>query len=717
MALDKKGYKREFLWEGLDGTEILFSYGPYGWVGLESLEGDRQTFDSINNYKGNWKKAVVALYDDLIKDLLPKSATGLIYLPLGADYARPLRAFFEILSDEPYLDIPGFVREWRKQEKVPLSFATPIDYFREMDKVRSTLPRVRGIVDPVGWPFWYGNCGSKGLDNWRERTTRDLVEAEIFSCLGNLVGLAYPGRRIDSLWNQKLTLHFHDGLYVGDEDVVKLNELGRQVAYQCRQLRTQALEGLGHRIAAEAGKHAVGLFNPLNWSRREVVELQAVFASPGTKRIRVVDGKGKKIPHQLLKVRHMGREELYYKEAWMLVEVEVPPLGYTTLYIEADKGSEEVSYPNSPVELLENGSVRLRLGTSGIERLEDKAHDVEYLGAGNPVYYSVRGNENWRYHSGLIVGEARVRDARWTLVEEGTLRKTAEMQGRVGAHDVKMRVSLYPTLDRFDFLLTVDSVGGEGYFVVQVPFDYQGNLYAGIPFGAEIRDLTREPFGEGAGRERLRENVFYAHHWVDYSDTQKGLTLVAAEGKRGFHYDPKSRTLGHILLMTIVPVPMEKGISGHVSQGEMETLFSNRFFRGTGRHTFQYSLLPHRGDWKTAESLQRAQEQLYPVRWRHVHPRRGADLPLQKSFLRVRPETVALSSWLQQDDGYYLRLYETKGEKASVEVQLPFEVVGCESVDFNGRRWESPRVELKGDQVKFPMQPWEIVTLRFWRSS
>ena len=124
-------------------------------------------------------------------------------------------------------------------------------------------------------------------------------------------------------------------------------------------------------------------------------------------------------------------------------------------------------------------------------------------------------------------------------------------------------------------------------FAAQVPFDYAGSLYAGIPFGAEIRDLSQEPFGNEAGREqeRLRENVFFAHHWVDYSDGQKGLTLVAAEGKRGFHFDPQTRTLAHILLMTIVP---------HANN-EFATLFSNRYFRGTGRHSFEYSLIPHGG--------------------------------------------------------------------------------------------------------------------------
>ena len=159
-ALDSKGYQREFLWQGLDGSEITFSYGPYGWW-------DPKVFQDINDYQDDWEKAVGAFYQVALEGLLPGSATGLIYVPLGSDYSRPLRAFFSWDADEPYLDMPGFIREWNQRESVPLAFATPSDYFQEMGRERSKLSRVQGVLDPVGWPYWYGNCGSKGLDNWR----------------------------------------------------------------------------------------------------------------------------------------------------------------------------------------------------------------------------------------------------------------------------------------------------------------------------------------------------------------------------------------------------------------------------------------------------------------------------------------------------------------------------------------------------------------------
>jgi alpha-mannosidase len=86
---------------------------------------------------------------------------------------------------------------------------------------------------------------------------------------------------------------------------------------------------------------------------------------------------------------------------------------------------------------------------------------------------------------------------------------------------------------------------------------------------------------------------------------------------------------------------------------------------------------------------------------------------LERSFLTVLPETVAISAWLQKPDGHHLRLYESVGQEGDVEVKLPFAAHGCQSVDLNGRAWESPRIDLAHDTVRFRIRPWEIVTLRF----
>ena len=545
------------------------------------------------------------------------------------------------------------------------------------------------------------------------------MEAEIFCSLNSVSGNPYPSSRIDSLWNDSLTLHFHDGLFVADQDLLELIDLGRHVSHTCQKLRNRATRELGQRIAADPNKQAVGLFNPLSWERRETVEIQAVFATTGTRRLRLKDSEDRVIPHQLLKVRHMGRAARYYKESWLLADVTVPPLGHRVLYLEPVVGREEVAALESAVTILENRHIRLRLGTGGIESLEDKLRGVGYQGAGNPIYLST--SERWFYHGGPIAGQEQVTDARWRLLEQGPLRSRARMEGRLGRHGVEMEVALYHTLDRVDFDLTLNSDGGSGFFVTQVRFGDPGSLHTGIPFGAERRDLSAEPFGKGGGVERQRKDVFFGHHWVDFSDGEKGLTMLAAEGKRGFWFDPESRTLGNILLMTVTPHQVgaealytpESPSRIREETAEMEQRFSHRYFRGTGSHNFSYSLLPHGGDWRAVGSHQRGQEKLFPLRWSPVHPHAEASTPLDHSFLRLSPESVAVSSWQWRTNAYQLRVYEGKGQEGMVEIRLPFEPGYCEAVDLNGRPSDSTRVELDRDRIRFPIRPWEIVTFEF----
>ena len=695
QALDAKGYKREFVWEGLDGSDILFSYGLYS--------GGVRDFAAINECSKDWDKALLTFYD-MVKQTLPGSATGVIWIPFGGDYSRPLRAGKHEASP---VDLGGFVREWGKRESAPLKFGTPIDYFRELDKTLARLPRVKGSVDPVGWPFWHGSCGSHSLDNWRERTARDLVEAEIFSCLGNLDGEPFPVSRIDGLWQDALTLNFHDGLFVGDEDFVELTKSAQNVGFQCDGIRNGVLNRFSRRIAVKPGKQAIAVFNPLSWKRRELMVIRPVFAIPETARVRVLDSDGREVPHQTIKTRTGGHGgPLHYIEAYLLVDAEIPGLGYTTLYIDHQEGEEVEDRIKPPVNMLENGYARLRLGKTGIESLEDTRRGVNYRAAG-PVYYSTE--DSWTFHGGPITGEAGITGASWRLIEQGELRNTAEMTGRLGPHQLTMRVTLYHTVERIDLDLDVESGGGNGYLALKIPFDFLGDITTGIPFGAEKLDLSREPFGAAGGEERLREDIFFAHHWVDYSDGRPGLGLIAAEGKRGFRFDRKNRFLEHILLMTIAP----KERPPNATMLEWSSVFGNRYFSGMGKHTFHCSLIPHGGDWKSAGVLQRAQEQLYPARWIHVHSAAGASQPPRKSFLSVTPETIASSSYRWTPRGYELRLYDTTGKGGEVEVTLPPNTRRCEPIDFNGRPLGGLKIDLRPNAARFPMRPWQIVTLRF----
>ena len=712
-ALDRKGYKREFVWEGLDGSEVTLTYGPYGWLagGWGMGKGPGGYLDELNGYKENWEGAVRALYDSSLRFLMPASETKVIWLPVGLDHTLPLSlpTYNTAVDGEPTLDLPGFVKAWQQRETVPLRFVTPTEYFAELEKSRDLIPRFSGPVDPVGWPFWYGQCGSRGLDNWRDRVNHELVEAEVYSSFASCAGSEYPEAKIEELWHEALTLYPHDGLYVGDEDMPDAIEIGRNVTFQAGRLRKEAMRLLTHRIRTEGDTQSIAVFNPLAWDRRETIEIKAVFAEPRATKLKVLAPDGSELRHQLLRVRHFNNSSEHlppgakntYKEAWLLVNAKVPALGYTTLSVVPAEGDEEPSYPDEAVSALEDDFARIELGAEGILEIRDKRRDAAYRGAGNPVFY--KNDDPWPWHGGPVTGEERIAQARWRLVEDGPLRTSARMEGRIGNHGVELTVSLNHSAERIDFALDIDSVGGSGYFAANAVFDFDAIPTAGIPFGAERRDLSGEPWGDGTdpNEELLRKNVFFAHHWVDYSHEGKGLVILGAEGKRGWLFHPETRSLEHILMMTIEP------------RGEMENLFANPYFTGQGKHSFHYSLVPHGGDWRAARIPQVADEQIHPCQYRHVYSRKGADLPSERSFVSASPSSIAASSWLYRDGGYEIRLHDTAGRSGQVRVELPIAAKSCQAVDFNGRPMALPEIALSGSTASFEIDAWEIVTLRF----
>ena len=716
-ALDRKGYKREFTWEGLDGSEVTLTYGPYGWLagGWGMGKGPGGYLDELNAFEDNWEGAVRALYDSALRFLMPASDTKVIWLPVGLDHTLPLSlpTYNTAADGEPSLDLPGFVKAWQQRESTPLRFATPTEYFAELEKARSEIPRFSGPVDPVGWPFWYGQCGSHGLDNWRDRVNNELVEAEIYSSLAVQAGAAYPEGKLEDLWYEALTLYPHDGLYVGDEDMPDAIEVGRNVTFHADRIRKEGMRRLTHRIETDGETQTIAVFNPLAWERREAVQIKAVFAEPKFTKLKLVDAEGAERPHQLLRVRHFNNSSEHlppgakntYKEAWLLADVNVPALGYTTLRVVRADGDEEPSYPDEPVSALESEFSRVELGSTGVLAIHDKRRSATYQGSGNPVFY--KNEDPWPWHGGPVTGEEHIESAEWRLVEHGPLRSSAKMNGRIGDHSVALAVSLNHIDESIDFACAIDSVGGSGYFAVNALYDFDAIPTAGIPFGAEPRDLSGEPWGDGTdpNEELLRKNVFFAHHWVDYSAADRGLAVLAAEGKRGWLFHPEKRSLEHILMMTIEP------------RGEMENLFANAYFTGKGKHSFRYCLIPHGGDWRAARVPQQAEQRIHACSSRHVYSRKGADLPLAKSFLSAEPDSIAASSWLYRDGGYEFRLYDATGRSGPVTIQLPMRAATCQAVNFNGQPLASPKVRLDGDRATFEIRPWEIVTLRFTSQS
>ena len=268
---------------------------------------------------------------------------------------------------------------------------------------------------------------------------------------------------------------------------------------------------------------------------------------------------------------------------------------------------------------------------------------------------------------------------------------------RLGPHHLTQDVTVWEHEPGLDFVTTLDSAGGDGFFKVHFERPFEGALNVDAPFGVEPRDVAAEPYGEVL--ERRRENVFYGSPWVDYSDGARGVALLVEPGMQGFSFDPATRVLAHTLLKVIV----------HPTEGWER--HETRLREGKGRQVFRYRLLPHLGDWREADLPRRSLGWREPLTAVKPLGEQSQLLPDVHSFLSLCAPNVLLSTLYRDEGRVVLRLYEALGQTAEVELVLPFAPQSVRETDFVGQP-RKRRLELVGETVRLTLAPWEVVLLR-----
>ncbi|HID11573.1 MAG TPA: hypothetical protein EYP17_09790, partial [Candidatus Latescibacteria bacterium] len=595
-AMDAKGLPRTFHWEGLDGTTLLCSRGSYG--GLHSTRWVRDTWEET--------------FEQVIQtEILPRSRldpSHVIGVFQGSDDARPLRT-----GNEQPLPLFELVQEWNRRGMGAMRFATPAEYVRELEKEADHLPTLSGPLDTVGWSYWYGQIGNESLREGRVKDDIALVQAEILSRIGAAMEMAVPSADIEALWWDLLRTCPHATLWLFEEDYEELLRVSKRVGFEARAISQTILEDMADRISLKSEGKPILVFNPLSWARQDVASVHLTFPMRGKRSLEVRTPDGHLLPHQMVAEPY---ENGTLKEADLWFPTDVPAVGYRTFYV-TDHEFPPTSTPfHGDPSRLENEALRLSFEEGHLISIFDKGTKTEHIargkgGANTLRFYVIE--DTGPYHYGPVKDIVEPVVEHVEIVADGPIFSTLRTSGHLGDHGVVQDVTLHHTLQRIDLRTEIQCAGGDGFFRVHFPLSYPGRLSAHIPFGVEDRDVTREPYGS---LERRRENVFYASEWVDYSDGQKGLTLIGALGVQGFHFDPDHRILSHTLLKAI-----------RHPQQDWER-FETRRREAKGKHVFHYALIPHRGDWRDGDiarmgtAFHRPLRTVPRVRWS-----RDGDLP------------------------------------------------------------------------------------------
>ena len=431
----------------------------------------------------------------------------------------------------------------------------------------------------------------------------------------------------------------------------------------------------------------------------------------------------------------------------------MPACGYKTFYLKrlSQEGSPAIPSANAGLTPVENAYYRIQMSADGKLDIFDEAHSrvlgsPELGGLGELAMYDMPAPTGW-----VGTGPAGKRrdwqvDSAQCQTLRGPVFSALQASGRIngpnGVHKLVREVRLWGDSRRIEYAIEIDAKPDNAILCIRFGIGVDGNITAGIPFGAESRDnlkneLFRTNLDEWAGGGF--PEGYDAIRWTDVSDSDFGYTFICPPGMHtGFAFKRNDKSLEFILLR-VRPMP--------------DDVFRQcpSSLQGVGRHAWRCAMVPHAGTWRDALSHRQALEQHIPLlahsplfgldcggitsqssfrfnapggffggaepEWYRKPP---PPLRAQASVVEVSPANVVLSSMRLVKSGsgketpeYELRLYETTGQATEVVVKLGCSVESVRRTNFLGEPVDAAgKITINGGEVSFRIQPWKVVTLR-----
>jgi alpha-mannosidase len=661
-----------FWWEAPDGSRLL-TYFPHDYGSPIEAEGMAQDLSvwapSIYGPQLSGTPEMMHLYG------------------VGDHGGGPTRT---MLDNATRLMSPGTVFP-------TLEFSTATAFFQELDKKLPGM-KVPTWKDELYFQYHRGVFTTQADTKQRIRRSEDiLLDAEKVSSLALLYGRPYPQEEMERDWKRLLFDHFHD-IMPGSGIAVNYLDAKRNLEDVGRSGR-EIIDGSLNEIAAHVNTQGNGVpllaFNSLSWPRTEVIETEAQLPGP-TSLLSVVDSAGKPVKSQVLSIdpeTHRAR---------FLLQTSTPALGYETYFV----NSSATPVPHgtgvkATASSLENEFIRLTIDPQSgcITSLFDKRSATESLA---PAETDTGGPKNTACGNLLqaFVDKPKDWDA-WNidadfekqywnvdkadevkLVENGPLRSVIRVKKHFQSSTFVQDVTVYAGVPRVDVKMQVE--WHEKHILLKVAFPLSAHSSKAtfeIPYGSIERSTGRSTPAEQG------EFEVPALQWADISDAHHGFSLLN-DSKYG--YDAK----GNVLRLSLLRSP--EWPDPHADEGH---------------HEFIYSLYPHGGTWRDAQTVRRGYELNCQLFARQTAKHQGTFAP-KHSFLEIQPDNVVLTAVkkAEDDSALILRFYEWAGKEGDVTLQLPSGAQSASETDLMERTTSSLSIDTGALRVH--TKPYEIKTVR-----
>lgn len=687
----------EFLWQGLDGTQIPAFWLPNGYWTLKDVPGSQPEFN----------------------ELLQSRFEGLA--PFGHRADRVLLAGGDVI--EPSEALPAMVAGFNTSSThLAAQFVIPKD-FEALVAKRADRPILQGELNPFGQGIYSNRIELKQSTRSLESL---LTTAEKLSVIASIVGASKQGN-LEQAWDAVLFNEEHDPLAGSVVDKVYAEEVedfarARHIAEE--EIRRD-FDAIVEHINTTGEGLPVVVFNGLSWQRTDIAEVEIPFSDPGVRAFALLDPEGREVPIQFESVLRNGDGGIRQARIAFIAR-DIPSLGYAIYHASPNRpgsqippGGDEAFFAGANTyhqdrSTIENEFYRASfdLRTGAMTGLTLKENNWEVLAApGNIVAREYDGGDPWELYgtlSGGIVaskrpilrprpaytqwsndfGSLEVATSGSVFSEYHTMLSDIAINTLrpFGKNQFGTRVRVYKGLRRID--ITTELVNQEPFVRYRAAFPTtiaNGTATHEIPFGAIDRPQDQE---------------YAAQNWIDYSDGRKGLALI----NRGI---PGNNVADGTLMLSLA---RSTNLAAYPLIGGNEAGVGSDTGLGIGgKYTLEYALIPHTGDWRSSSLWRAGMEFNNPLVVRTVASHIG-DLPSKWGLLDVSAGSAVVSALKPgKQDIVILRVYESSG-RATQAVHVNFNA----NIDqvHEANLIEDSGVPIKSDSrgFTFNLRPFEIKT-------
>lgn len=603
-----------FLWQGLDGTQILTHFSTVKEAG--------SPYASTYNSMANAKESLGAWSNFQQKEFQTDLLMAYGYGDGGGGPTREMLENIQVMGA-----LPGLPQV-------------------KQSSVRRFFEAIAPLAADRKMPVWNGELyleyhrGTYTTQARNKRANRKseflLHDAEFLAAFAEQLdpGYVYPAETFAAAWRTVCLNQFHD-IIPGSSIAPVYQESQAQYAALAEAVGRERDVALAA-LAASLGGDLL-LVNPAPFARDDLAFIPGEL--PGAP---VLDGRP-------LAVQPVGGGVL-------VAAGELPAYSVTPLTYRAEEEAERAA-PGPWDRVLENAHLRVEFSPAGdIVRIFDKGAGRELLAAGQ-VGNQFQAFEDrpkdfdaWDidiYYDDKVYHAEPTTSLR--LVEAGPLRWTAEVRRKILGSEIVQRISLRHNSPRLDFDTTVD--WQERHIMLKVAFPVE--VFSPVATYEIQWGNVQRPTHKNTSWDWARFETC-AHKWVDLSEGDYGVSLLN-DCKYGHDIHD------NVIRLTLLRSPaLPDPLADH------------------GQHRFVYSLFPHAGGWDERVQAEAYGLNDPIIGWRADGGRGAEGGAQRAMVAVSAPNIVIETIKRAEDgDGIIVRLYESQRRRGRATLKFAFPVASA----------------------------------------